>query len=379
MIPDIAEQPAALNLLAMFANCRDPSVIRSGLSIVDPETYMGLAIEHGIACQIHHNFVSLDVPASNAGNAFLNRLKEYRVRYTAASTMIDHEVVTMLRKLRNDGIEAIVLKGFALAHQVYAAPALRPRADVDVLIRPADKEALKSIFVAAGYHNPRGWEPRAISNQLSFSKHLSNGLASNFDVHIKISNNKVVENILDHEQLLASADTHSLPGIQLIDKPHAMVHAILHLLNHRAAGDLVKMIWHYDIYLLAESMNTTQQLELLQLVDEKGLAHVAGFTLELTDAYFPSPRLREIVARLKNKRSDDVYNYLLTSTYGAKGLLLALRTAPGLITKLDIVRETAFPPAGEIYAKYGKDTKWPLCFLYFRRIVGGLIKYGRSI
>ncbi len=53
------------------------------------------------------------------------------------------------------GVESIVLKGLPLALTYYAAPALRPMVDVDILIRPRDIDTTMRTLEAAG------WAPRA--------------------------------------------------------------------------------------------------------------------------------------------------------------------------------------------------------------------------
>jgi hypothetical protein len=69
------------------------------------------------------------------------------------------------------------------------------------------------------------------------------------------------------------------------------------------------------------------------------------------------------------------YNYLLSNTSGVKGLWLSLKATKSLKGKISIIKETALPPSVEVYAKYGKHTKWPLSVLYIRRIISGALKY----
>ena len=70
-------------------------------------------------------------------------------------TRASRRVVRLVEMLHQVGVEIIVLKGLSLALSYYAAPALRPMVDVDVLIRPRDIDtALRTIEAA-------GWTPRA--------------------------------------------------------------------------------------------------------------------------------------------------------------------------------------------------------------------------
>jgi hypothetical protein len=131
---------------------------------------------------------------------------------------MDAEGLLVLRRLHaaniNVNVTVTVLKGFALANTLYNHPALRPRTDIDILIHPSDKKAIKGIFQAMRYYNPRDWEPKAIINQFSMKKPLSKGLDVMFDIHLKISNSKGIENILNYDELLTNADTSTLEGVK---------------------------------------------------------------------------------------------------------------------------------------------------------------------
>lgn len=62
-----------------------------------------------------------------------------------------HGVARVLRALEAAGIPVIVLKGAALAETVYPTLADRPMGDVDLLVRPADREQASAVLEAAGY------------------------------------------------------------------------------------------------------------------------------------------------------------------------------------------------------------------------------------
>jgi hypothetical protein len=52
--------------------------------------------------------------------------------------------------LAAEGVPWLVVKGAALAHTLYADPAERPLADLDIRVRPADYEATKRALARAG-------------------------------------------------------------------------------------------------------------------------------------------------------------------------------------------------------------------------------------
>ena len=79
--------------------------------------------------------------------AYSNAARDHDARIAWVAPLID--------MLRDEGVELVVLKGLSLALSYYAAPALRPMVDVDVLIRPRDIDTTMRALEAAG------WTPRS--------------------------------------------------------------------------------------------------------------------------------------------------------------------------------------------------------------------------
>ena len=361
-----------LKNLALLTSSKDINELKEILINVDHEKIHEVAIKHGVASLIYQNLkgtiVATDFPK------FIQKLSSYYNNYKILNNFIDSEATTALKILKKQKIDVVVLKGFSLAYQVYSEANLRPKSDVDILIKATDKEAVKQIFQELGYSNPRGWEPRAIIKQFSYKKTLGKGINVFFDIHLKISNNKPLENILNYQELLKASDGVTLPNINLINKPYALSHAVFHLLGHKAANDTVKLIWYYDIYLLVKTISGNERQELTILMYNTGLANLMAQTLKLTAQYFPSDKLTLLLNELKRVPFDNSYNYLLGSTNGVKGLWLTIQATDNLKEKIEVVKETIFPPPAEIYVKYGKHTKWPLSVLYIRRIISGTLK-----
>ena len=55
--------------------------------------------------------------------------------------------------LSQKGLQAVVLKGMALAEIVYPHPACRPMEDLDLLVRPDDRGAASEVLVSLGYND----------------------------------------------------------------------------------------------------------------------------------------------------------------------------------------------------------------------------------
>lgn len=365
-----SEKQHLLDKLALLISSKDINKAINLLTNNDKAKIYKTAIQHGVVGLIQQN-----IKNTAATPELIEQLNSYQNNYKILNNFIDNEATNVLKKLKKEQIDVVVLKGFALAQAVYSEPSLRPKTDIDILIRAEDKDKIKNIFESLGYSNPRGWEPKAIINQFSYKKTLGKGISVYFDIHLKISNSKKIENILNYNELLKSANTTTNEDINLINLPYALTHAVFHLLGHKASGDMVKLIWYYDIFLLIQNINDQAEQELINLITRTGLANLMTHTLTLTSQYFPSEELTLLTKKIADLPFDSNYDYLLGNTRGAKGLWLTLKASGSLKERINVIRETMFPPAVEIYTKYGKHTKWPLSMLYLRRIITGSFKY----
>ena len=363
-----------LQLLAVM--CKPVSAINILQNIQgkapDELVLFNLAVQHGVTALVTQ---APSIVETDRFNMFHQKTNAFNKHKIIATHSFDSGALTLLKTLVAQKIPFVVLKGFALARTAYPKPSMRTKADIDLLIAEQDVAQVKQIFSQQGYFNPRGWEPKTIINQFSQRKILSENLNVDFDVHIKISNNKRLENILSLEQLLEHSLTHKETGGQLVGFVHAMLHAIFHLMNHRHHGDLIKLIWYYDIYLLSEKLDEHEIKYFLQLINTSGLAKVTIKALELTTEYFDSTAIHHIIAVLDPATATAEFDSLMHINDKSTLLLESFTNHSSLKQKWLLIKETAFPPPAEIYAKYGRETKQPLMLLYIRRIWGGVIKH----
>ncbi len=81
------------------------------------------------------------------------------VRGTLRMALATRILSEALSALRRAGVEALVLKGVPLAHELYDPPGVRPIGDLDLLVRSADREAAIRALQAEGYALPAGSLP----------------------------------------------------------------------------------------------------------------------------------------------------------------------------------------------------------------------------
>ncbi|HSE95650.1 MAG TPA: nucleotidyltransferase family protein, partial [Methylomirabilota bacterium] len=89
----------------------------------------------------------------------VDRLHDAYGRTVARNAILFRRAARVLRTLGDAGIEALVLKGAALALAYYGDPGLRPMADLDVLVRPGAAAVASDVLRRCGWSADRAVTP----------------------------------------------------------------------------------------------------------------------------------------------------------------------------------------------------------------------------
>ncbi len=161
------------------------------------------------------------------------------------NVLLFRELGVVLQHLTAAGIPVIVLKGAALAHIVYANPAVRPMCDVDLLVREADVPAALRVLRDVGFTLI---PPRAYRNEVMARRTSAFDFVIELHWHLfvipyyiyTLSNAWLWETVLPLQ--IEGNAVHSLgPEAQLL---HLCGHLYLH---HALEGSQVQLIWLHDI------------------------------------------------------------------------------------------------------------------------------------
>jgi hypothetical protein len=128
------------------------------------------------------------------------------------SKRLQEELSEILHRSSISGIQVMPLKGSLLAHRFYSVPWLRPMADIDLLIQPAEYQGLADILKGLGYH----LQPSA-------------GYYANHDTYLQPGGNLVVARDIEHPDNPRPVEVH----IKL-NRP---------LWGNVAAIDLTDLLW----------------------------------------------------------------------------------------------------------------------------------------
>jgi hypothetical protein len=218
------------------------------------------------------------------------------------------------------------------------------------------------------------------SYQTGFARRGPDG-AQELDVHWQINNSEVLSRLFTYQELRAEAV--SLPALApdalAVSPVHALLLACMHRGTHRhnpyyvsgephTGGD--RLIWLYDLHLLAESFAEHDWLSFIAQADAKGLRGICADGLATAHQCFATSVPEYAFAALER---DDVRepasDYLGASP--ARQLWLDYRALPGIGRKVSYLRDLVFPPAEFMRSRFaGERGQW-LPWLYVRRAVAG--------
>jgi hypothetical protein len=288
------------------------------------------------------------------------------------------ELAHVLHTLSDRGLSPLVMKGAALAHTHYPSPAYRPRGDTDLLL-PADaRGAARRALEDLGYEPVNVTSGALVSYEFTMTKTDRWGVEHLVDVHWRVNNRQAFASTLSYDELAAAAVTVADLGARVLAPAHALLLACMHRVTHFGApffdggqhqfGD--RLIWLYDIHLLASAMPQAESIEFERLAVDRsmaavcldGLCRAAGvFATEL-----PANLVAGLTAASQTERGASPF---------AHGRLAAmahdLRTLPRWRDRLRLVLEHFLPPADYMLRKYPAHGRAWLPWLYVRRATGG--------
>ena len=309
-----------------------------------------------------------------------DRLARAARMQTAQDMLRERELIGVLDAFAAVGIGTLLLKGAALAYTHYVQSALRPRCDTDVLIAPADRAGAERVLEALGYRRPNAVSGTLVSYEDLYRR--SDGAVEHvIDLHWQVNNAQVFAQALSHDEMHAR----SVPVPQLGESartlypPHALLLACMHRAAHLgtdgAEGN--RLIWLYDIHLLATDMTAVDWPEFAKICVERQMRGITldafACTHEALGTEFPAG----VVQQLRASAPDEISAAYLNADR-ARLLLTDLRALPAWRERATLLRETCFPPADYVLAKYRTRRRWLLPWLYVRRAVEGGRKFLRS-
>jgi hypothetical protein len=353
----------------------DPAAVENLRAMADSaEINWGALVERSVKEQVSTLVYDLTAGKDMLPPAIEDRLRQKYYYNARRNTLLLEELGEILLDLQRAGAASLPLKGAALAEGAYANPALRPMADLDLLVHPDEAAAAHSVLTALGY-TLTALEPWPGFNQryrqvLEYHKPVQDSSSILLDLHLGLVDLPIYRRI-PLQELFQRAGRATLANVETsIPAPEDQLLILCaHLgLHERYQGTLMR---YYDLAVLIRQAGANfawrQVLERAiswQLVIplQRSLTHLG----QLWPGIAPVNVSRQVDDLTPTKSEKRLHNWVIDRTRNPSAdVLLTAATLPGLSRKAMYLLEQAFPSPGYMRKLYfrGHPQLWPLAYL----------------
>lgn len=336
---------------------------------------LSLILEEGLECAF------LDIGGAEIPPGAARFLKQAALGRTMWELRHREVVATCVAELSRAGIPAILIKGTPLAYRLYPRPTHRPRADTDILVRPADGSRARHVLRSCGLRELVAVGGEVISYQTTFEAE-SAGCGHQLDVHWQINNSQLLARLFTFAELERTCVAVPALGSPAAtpDDVHALLIACMHRATHKNVPYYVagvhghhpdRLAWLWDIRLLCDRLAPSDSDRLADLARAKGLVGATCDGIRAAQACFPAANLAGHAQALERHRGKDAASHYLEQPPLAQQWLDF--RALGSARRQALYLKELFLP-GEAYMRKRFGTKAPLALLYLRRAFGGVTK-----
>jgi hypothetical protein len=307
----------------------------------------------------------LDVVAPDV----LARLNRTRREAIAIDAVTGAHTRRTLANLADEGVEAIVFKGAALAQTHYASSWLRPRGDVDLLVRPSQVAAAGAVLERNGCGKASRPEGTLVTFQ---SRYI--GMAASmevaYDLHWRLADPHAFDAVLDHATITAAAVDGESPGERFAAPVDALIIACVHRVAHHHDTD--RLLFLCDIDRLARRFSIADWERFAGEAVRAGISAVCLRGLDLAATLLNTPIPVSVKATLAATGDTEPTAWFADGGLRRVDILCSDVSALGWRRGARLIREHVFPPRAYISASYQTDRRLLLPLLYAHRLVGGL-------
>ena len=296
----------------------------------------------------------------------------------ALSLVRERELGRVLASLAAAAITPLLLKGAHLAFTLYRSPDRRPRLDTDLLIKETDRDDLKTCLASLGYRPTPHVTGEVAFTQFHYSRIDESGASHALDIHWRIAVPKLFADRLTYDDLRRDAVAVPRLGPHGLapSPPLALLVACLHRTAHH--GTTTRLLWLYDIHLLATTLSDRDWHTVVDRAEMCGLTPVVVAGLEHTAERLGTVVPASVLDRLRAASGviePDMRAFLQGTPSKIQVAASDWRRIAGASARLQFLREHVFPPASYMRHRYSSSSRAVLPFLYAHRAVTGAVKW----
>jgi hypothetical protein len=347
---------------------------------LDPDAVLHQAEVEGVIPLLHEKL---------AGGSWPAPVRDELRRRSVGQAMweLRHQQVLngVFEALNARDIEAIIIKGTALAYSLYANPLQRSRGDTDLLVPESGKQTVFEVLEAAGFQRALAVDGDLVSYQASFTRVVEDGSVHSLDLHWKINNSEVLSRLFTYDELRRDAIPLPALGPHALgtSRTHSLLIACMHRATHRfnpyyAAGeahhDPDRLIWLADIHWLARSLDASEWEAACSAARQKGLSRIVSESLECSAVAWGTQVSRATAESLAGARTGDDLASRYLSAPRVEQWKMDWNARPGWGTRWRWLVQTLLPPPAYMRQQYADVRPRWIAWLYCRRAVLGILK-----
>jgi len=299
------------------------------------------------------------------------------VRVAAARELsCRRDIAEVVEASRRAAVDVLLLKGAALAYTHYREPHLRPFNDVDLLIRPADRDRAARAIESAGYSRAVETDAELWSGQHHFVKTTPSGRVM-VDLHWRIANPiAFAEALVFDEAWERSVPVPALGShARTLSPADSLLLACLHRVAHHK--DHVQLLWLWDIHLLASRMPAGEFEAFAASALRARVGAVCAHSLALAQECFRTAVPEDVMTSLGGAAGEPSAAFVDRSMSPFDVARADLAALGGWRERAGLVREHLFPSTSYMRRRY---PAWPAALLplaYVHRMIRGAPRWLR--
>lgn len=151
----------------------------------------------------------------------------------ARSTLSQQAVREMLAGFREEGIQAILLRGLVLGETIYGDPALRPFTDIDLLIRKQDLARARKALFDLRYRSSHGIDEKYFERNHLHLQYVRREGGVVTELHWALDHKYTVFNV-DYAEIFEEAISGEVAGVEALLMPpdDLLLSLCVHLIKH---------------------------------------------------------------------------------------------------------------------------------------------------
>jgi hypothetical protein len=228
----------------------------------------------GLTYRYLHQGLSRDYPPA----AFRDAIQQARYREAVGVALLYRGIRTVLTQFTAAGLDFLVLKGPALAQQVYPHPSLRTFSDLDLMVHERDLWAIQRALLEAGFIAEDGdalFRPKLVPQATIYElKYWHPTLQLRVEVHADDLLNAGLAS-RDLAGFWARVDSIALQGVPV--KVLSLEDQLIHLCAHLHYHGYVRLNWFADLAFLVRDQAARLDWEQILATVRREEAQVAVY------------------------------------------------------------------------------------------------------